>query len=181
MAWDIAQDDARGMAAAAFCTLRGAGLGVVVFRGGPSDVENGKRVPDHELSLSLCRVPIEREPQARARNENRWREKLQDSKFEGESPLSTWAPSTMGATASSLGPLTGPKEEMAPEALMEGWSNISRTKSLASHLTSPPAPRTDPGTRRCSAQRLDNGKSRARSPDIEGSERLRLDIDFYGS
>ena len=31
------------------------------------------------------------------------------------------------------------------------------------------------------AQRLGNGKFHARSPDIEGSERLRLDIDFYGS
>ena len=67
------------------------------------------------------------------------------------------------------------------EALMEGWSHNSRTHTLASHLTSPSARRTNPGTGRRPAQRLGNGKPRARSPEIEGSEKLCLDTDFYGS
>jgi len=70
---------------------------------------------------------------------------------------------------------------MAHEAPMEDWSHDSRTNTLASDLKSTPAGRADPGTGRCLAQPLGNGKPRARSTDFEGSERLCLDIDFYGS
>ena len=94
--------------------------------------------------------------------------------------MSPWAPSMMGVTNKSLGPLPGPKEEMALKALMEGWSRYSRTPRLASHLTSPPARKTDPGTGLRSAHQLGNGKSRARCQNLERSGRLRLDIDFYG-
>ncbi len=86
----------------------------------------------------------------------------------------------MGVTDKSLGPLPGPKEEMALKALMEGWSRYSRTPRLASHLTSPPARKTDPGPGLRSAHQLGNGKSRARCQNLERSGRLRLDIDFYG-
>ena len=68
---------------------------------------------------------------------------------------------------------------MAPEALMEMWS-LSRTH-LSSSLNAHTATIIDPSTGCCASQQLGYGKSRARSQDLEGSGRLRLDIESYGS
>ncbi len=48
----------------------------------------------------------------------------------------------MGVPYKSLGPLTGPNEEMAHEALMEGWSRNKRTHSVTE------SPALDPKTSR---------------------------------
>ena len=92
--------------------------------------------------------------------------------------MSQWAPSKMGVPAKNLGTLSGPHEVMAPEALMEMWS-LSRTH-LSSSLNAHTATIIDPSTGCCASQQLGYGKSRARSQDLEGSGRLRLDIESYG-
>ncbi len=147
---------------------------------GAGHVEERKRVSDHELSLTFDRFPAGLWRRAPDRDGDRCRVGLRDPKVEGESPLSSCAPSSMGVTDISLGPLPGPKEEMAHEALMEGWSQHTRTHTLTSHLTSSPATGTDPRTGRRLADPLGRGIARARSQDLERSGKLRLDIDFYG-
>ncbi len=144
-------------------------------------MEIRKRVPDHELSHSSPCEPTEPGGvKRRSETLSGSSARSEIKKVEGESPLSPLAPSTMGVSSKRLGPLTGPNEEMAHEALMEGWSRKPRTYSFASHLSSSTAPHTDPATGRRAVQPLGSGKSRARFPDIEGPGRLRLDIDFYG-
>ena len=69
---------------------------------------------------------------------------------------------------------------MAPEALMEMWSLLQDTPLFVSQRSNRKTI-IDPTTRCCASQQLGYGKSRARSQDLEGSGRLRLDIESYGS
>ena len=86
------------------------------------------------------------------RSWDRQRRRLREEKVEGQSPVSQWAPSKMGVPAQNLGSLSGPHEEMAPEARMEMWS-LSRTTSLR---LSTPGPQRKPIPAPYTAQRTDS-------------------------
>ena len=142
-------------------------------------MEDRKRVPNHELKAATNRLPVGYRDEVQAPDQDRLRLRLRNQKVEGQSRVSRWAPSKMGVTRWNLGTLSGPHGEMTLKAPMEMWSN-SRTPPFSLSLNGPTAQKDDPRAGRCAIDQLGYWKSRARSPDLEGSGKLRLDIESRG-